>query len=76
MVQGCNSFGALLRITGTMINRWFELGLLEVIRNFALDLVFASLAAARIVEVYINANSDQGWHPYVEKDASIGRIWS
>lgn len=51
MVQGCDGFSVLLRISELMIEHWFDLGLIKSIPDIAVDLVSAFSAVVFVEEV-------------------------
>lgn len=64
MVVGSQGYDALVRVPTTMIEDWFGLGILRLIRNMKVDPMLALVPVARVAEVSRAALPDQKGFTY------------
>lgn len=64
----CHEYNALVQVPIAMIEKWFGLDILRLIRNMEVDLVLTLVAVARVVKVYWAAFPYQQffWYDYAQ----------
>lgn len=58
MMVGCHSYGSLVWVSISMVEKWFGLGIMSLVRNMEVDPVLPLVTVARVVEVDWAASPD------------------